>query len=717
MFDKKEDLFALLRTRYRELPDERKAAIITAYSKMAGLPLFDAFARWKQARLAPEPLAKLVITAIAQAIYEKSEDVFILLKTKYKDLPNECKAGIIAAYSKLIPGDQLLSVAMGCAQLSDLAMFDMRAKKFIKRAAFIEKNNLLKINVDHLISSGLVSTRQELLNGKILSQEKLQAFDKLSLEFNNFLASFKTGNAQSWPLPAQWNVYLTGEANSPRVACILETDAPSCIFARTALEIVHRLASHEFFEDQQKQQPLTRICLLENQNHDNSLLAYQKQWSVDLIAEALMALLPQNDWVHAVRQLMLENEERAEHLLLECLEMRPAYTSGVAFVELYFWACVFDRQTIKKCIELIAPAYGTVLKEIQTLHDKLVTRQYEDGDHEYGYERDLLLEGAKPEAIKTDLLPAACRGDYSALVGSYADIREVERQRVPYPGLLFDGRWLLTDLLGFACEMGYTGCVDVLLAKGFQTRRRALAYALAYGRSQLVRKIFDDGELDYYDIPFRAIFRVDPVDKLCGEWRIKGKSSEALKIFIDCDIAAQHEYRVFDFAQLFAGASLWENREIFDYLMNVVNSNKCDLTVEQKKQMLGLALCLAVAQQAPLPMVELLVRAGAPVNTSQFSHTLEHITDAETYHDFLRITGHALYDAINGCPDIEVVRYLLSMGARDDAFEYYHEQVTACRRAQGRGLGAIAELLRPVLVEGQPTGEQATDVQSGDEQP
>ena len=102
------------------------------------------------------------------------------------------------------------------------------------------------------------------------------------------------------------------------------------------------------------------------------------------------------------------------------------------------------------------------------------------------------------------------------------------------------------------------------------------------------------------------------MDKLCGEWRIKGKSSEALKIFIDCDIAAEHEYRVFDFAQLFAGAARWENREIFDYLIRVVNSNKCDLTVEQKNQMLGLALCLAVAQGAPLAMVELLVQLELP---------------------------------------------------------------------------------------------------------
>ena len=88
----------------------------------------------------------------------------------------------------------------------------------------------------------------------------------------------------------------------------------------------------------------------------------------------------------------------------------------------------------------------------------------------------------------------------------------------PDPGLLFDGRWLLTDLLGFACELGYTGCVDVLLANGFQTRRRALAYALAYGRSKLVRKIFDDDELFYYDIPFRAIFR----GGRCGQalWRV-----------------------------------------------------------------------------------------------------------------------------------------------------------------------------------------------------
>ncbi len=83
------------------------------------------------------------------------------------------------------------------------------------------------------------------------------------------------------------------------------------------------------------------------------------------------------------------------------------------------------------------------------------------------------------------------------------------------------------------------------------------------------------------------------------------------------------------------------------------------------------------------------------------------------------IFGHVLYDALNDSdakPDSEVIKYLLSQGARDEAFNYRGEETSAYDRAMERGLTAIAELLAPAFIAYQPTGEQATDEQSGDEQ-
>ncbi len=715
VFNKKEDLFALLRTRYKDLPDERKADIITAYSEIAGLPLFDAYARWKQARLGPESLAKLAATCIAKAIYEKSGDLFALLKTTYKDLPNECKAGIIAAYSKLIPADQLLPLAIGCAQLSDLALFDEHAKQIIKRAALIEKNNPLKDKVDRVVSSVLVSARQELLKGKLLSEEKKQAINKLSFGLDKFLASVETGNAESYPLPAQWNVYLTGEANNPSITCILEADARSCVFARTALEITHRLAAHEFFDDQAEQQPLTRICLLEKQNHDNSFAVYQQQCSVELIKESLMALVPENDWIHSVQQLMVENEPLALDLLMKCLIMRMSSTTIKCFLEIYLWACIFDRHEIQKFIECVASVDSckvTTLPIIKKLYGNSTIILVSEGKY-----NDAYFEKIKQKTLRRDLLAAAYRGDYEIVLHGYDNLEELKNKRVPYP-LPPKGCCIKYDLLDFACKLGYTKFVEVLLAKGFEVKspNYALMHVLTDGRKRLVRKIFnqEDTEKKIIFDAFKALEEIDK-DKL-------GRSADALKIFIDCNMAASHVYRVFDFAQLFAAAAYWENREIFDYLLQAVKSEKCSLTVAQKQEMLGLALCLAVHNSASLGMIQLLVESGASVNG--WPQESENPRHADDYQEAIEVTGHLLYDAVNRdepyipCDaDIEVVRYLLSQGARDEAFECDGGEVSGYGLAHEKELDVLAELLRSVFVERQPMDEQPTDEPLGEEQP
>ena len=67
-----------------------------------------------------------------------------------------------------------------------------------------------------------------------------------------------------------------------------------------------------------------------------------------------MALVPENDLVHAVQQLMVENEPLALDLLMKCLIMRMSSTTIKCFLEIYLWACIFDRHEIQKFIECVA---------------------------------------------------------------------------------------------------------------------------------------------------------------------------------------------------------------------------------------------------------------------------------------------------------------------------------------------------------------------------
>ncbi len=471
---------------------------------------------------------------------------------------------------------------------------------------------------------------------------------------------------------------------------------------------------HEFFDDQAIQQPLTRICLLEKQNHDNCFAAYQQQCSVELIKESLMALVPENDWVHAVQQLMVENEPLALDLLMKCLIMRMSSTTIKCFLEIYLWACIFDRHEIQKFIECVASVDSckvTTLPIIKKLYGNSTIILVSEGKY-----NDAYFEKIKQKTLRRDLLAAACRGDYEIVLHGYDNLEELKNKKVPYP--LSKGSCIKYDLLDFACKLGYTKFVEVLLAKGFEVKspNYALMHVLTDGRKRLVRKIFnqEDTEKKIIFDALRALQEINK-DKL-------GRSADALKIFIDCDMAASHVYRVFDFAQLFAAAACCQNREIFDYLLVAVNSEKCNLTVAQKQEMLGLALCLAVHNSAPLVMVQLLVESGAPVNGwPQEPENPRHVDD---YQEAIEVTGHLLYDAVNKdepyipCDtDIEVVRYLLSKGACDATFEYDGAEASAYGLAQEKELDVLAELLRPVFVERQPVDEQPTDEQSGDEQP
>ena len=88
-------------------------------------------------------------------------------------------------------------------------------------------------------------------------------------------------------------------------------------------------------------------------------------------------------------------------------------------------------------------------------------------------------------------------------------------------------------------------------------------HVLTYGRKRLVRKIFNQENAEK-KIHFDALKALKEIDK-----NKLGGSADTLKIFIDCDMAASHVYRVFDFAQLFAAAACCQNREIFDYLLRL----------------------------------------------------------------------------------------------------------------------------------------------------
>ncbi len=354
VFDKKEDLFGLLRTRYKDLPDERKADIITAYSTMAGLPVFDAFARWKQARSTVEPLTKSAVSSIAEAIYKDKNDLLVLLSTKYKALPNECKADIIAAYSKLIPAEELLPLILHVVQMSDLAMFDAQAKMLLSKVGLLSKKPGITDEMVTTLVAPLVVSRGELLKTAAALPRARQVLGKLSSTLNGLLPSVdEAERAQALPLH-MWELYLRGEYTGRRIDCILETST-SCPFARVALEMIQRLALHESFEDRAKEQPLTLICLMEKKislvagklPQNQRMAVYQKQLSVELIKESLVMLLSENDWLHAVRQLMLKDEQLAFNLLRECMHS----ASVQCLVELYFWACVFDMHQIKKFIE------------------------------------------------------------------------------------------------------------------------------------------------------------------------------------------------------------------------------------------------------------------------------------------------------------------------------------------------------------------------------
>ena len=95
---------------------------------------------------------------------------------------------------------------------------------------------------------------------------------------------------------------------------------------------------------------------------------------------------------------------------------------------------------------------------------------------------------------------------------------------------------------------------------------------------------------------------------------IKGGHADALKIFINRAVISSGKGKILDLAELLARAAHLENREIFDYLMGGVNNKECCLNVNEKQELLGLALCRAVSVGTSLAMVKLLVESGAPVN-------------------------------------------------------------------------------------------------------
>ena len=595
MYDKKADLFALLRTRYKDLPDERKADIIAAYCTMAGLPLFDAFAPWKQARSTVEPLTKLAAASVAESIYKDKNDLLVLLSTKYKNLPNECKADIISAYSKLIPAEQLLSLILHVVQMSDLAMLDVQAKMLLSKVGVLEKKPGVSDEMvnDEMVNSlkALFLTRSELLKESAALPQARQLLDKLSSTLNRFLPSLdEAERVQALPLDV-WELYLRGEYTGRidrRVYCILET-LPSCPFACVALEMVQRLAVHESFEDRAKEQPLTLVCLMEKKislvagklpQNQRMAVYKKKQLSVELIKEALVVLLSGNDWLHAVRQLMLKDEQLALNLLRECLHMRgcsgymwPDRVSPQCLVEIYFWACVFDMQNIKKFIEEKSP-YDSRLPKIKKLYgDSPIILERNDSYYE---------KVAKEGMLPRDLVRAACRGYFVPILNSYKDLKVLKDLKIPFPTEI---GCLWHNVLDFFCKMGYTACVDALLAKGFKIGiGDALANVLIHGHKGLVRKIYTARGLGHIPIPYGTVFSQIDKDKLSGKNAIKCGFADALKIFSECTLQAHreqrfvdlegletyHDQRIVDFADLFVSAAIHGNKEIFDYLAQVI---------------------------------------------------------------------------------------------------------------------------------------------------
>ena len=681
----------------------------------------------RQSKVAP--LIELATDVVAKAIFKEKEDLFVLLRTRYKELPDECKAGIIAAYSKLVPGDQILSVVLNCVQMSDLAMFDAHAKMLLSKTELVKKRDG-PIEIVELVADALTLARKELYEKNAVSQQSRQGLDMLSTELSRQLPSFDdVEHSQALPLQA-WKTYLTGEATRPRVACILGTVAPSCVFARTALEIIHYLASHDFFEDQAIPQPLTRVCLLEKEmmNRVEELPVGQRiedhQLPVEIVKDALVVLLPENDWVHAVRQLIMEkkcpalgieNERLALALLSEGIHVRNV--SKGSLVELYFWSCIFDMKNIIKFIEEKF-AEHQVLARIKKLYGSVpITLSDRDDDYTYEYMR------AK-QTLGRDLLVAACNGDYRPILCNLEKVRDLS---IPFPCIppVWTGHpgLLLYDLLDFACKMGYTRCVDALLAADWFSVPRDfdLEDVLNYGRKGLVSKLYDyENRTDNMRPPLGKVFKTI----YQNQNGIKGRHEDALKVFIDRTILSPAEEKIFDLAWLLANAAHWENKEILDYLIRDLNSENCCLEVDEKQELLGTALCIAVSVGTSLTMVKRLVESGAPLNP--WPQKPEKPRHADDYQHFVEVTGHVLYDALERAePDIEVVRYLLSQGAIDEAFKYggasdTYEYVSAYGLAQQKRLHALAELLRPVFVEHEPTGEQTADEpgdwQSEDEQ-
>ena len=670
------------------------------------------------------PLTVLAADAVAKEIYDKKEDLFVLLRTRYKDLPDELKAKIIVAYSKLIPAQHLLSVAINCAQMSDLAAFDAVAKIAISKAAVLEKRDVNKELISK-VPANFIIARKQILERGVISEKVVIWLKNLGSLLDSLLPSLDDADRFLVSGRHAWEIYLTGRAGQERIPCILENIAPSCVFGRAALEIVHRLPAHVFFEDQAVNQPLTLICLLaetisqskEQLGEKGKLSEGDKKFPVALVKEALIALLPENDWVHAVRQLMLENERLAVNLLTECCYMRP-YTRG-SFNEIYLWACIFDKNEIKKFIE-----EKSVNDDYLTAILPIIKKLHGDSSITLGNDRlDADVEKIKRESLRADLIRAACRADYAAILTCYEDIHQLETQRLPHPVRLHE--CVGYDLMEFACKMGYTCFVDALLARGYTIKTSwPLINALTKGHRGLIEKIFNNQEKpSYKNMSFDEILEEIDKDKKWGESGIKGRSSDALKIFIDCESAARHQYRVFDFAQLLAAAACRENREIFDYSIQAVNSEKSDLTDGQKQDMLEIALCLAVAHGAPIAMIQLLVESGAPVNVHSDPNPIDNFIAAGAYKEAHYISGHVLFDAVNrDKPNIEVVKYLLKSGALDEPFNFEHcadiviSHAYAGKLAKRKGLHDLAELLRPAFRGDESGDEPSNDEQSEDEQ-
>lgn len=613
--------------------------------------LFGSYARASQVEAEAKVLSlrQLAANRVARIILSKKENIFLALSKNYNSIPPELKALIISSYGKSISAQELLHHALPCV---------LRSSKMLERA----QQNVLRAKQTVLsLQTQLVSEYAKTNNP--LLKERIEA-----------------NNAQA----EQLNPLLDYIDSLLKVPHDLDVE-------NAAQRTIDLLLAHDFFEDLAIQQPLTKVCLAERylsgrMQEKNAELAKMK---FAIFKNALITLLPENEWNAAIKQLLTIDELTAAQLLLLCTSTRGFSQRGI--IELYLWACLFEKPGFAQLLEFISNSAENQymqnwMAKVKKLYG-IASVTLSDEDEYYESIR---------ATINLDDLREMCRGNYAPILARCTNLPELENVRVflPMPDDESDDIWY--DLCDFACEMGYTSCVDELLARGFHIRDDyTREFALFYGRKTLVGKVWQNSEQYIFNMfGFSAIFR--RISATGGR-----RTADALKTFINQATEFSLENRTRVFAEMFACSALWENKKMFEYLKLAWGKK----TNAPKNEAMGLALSLLFYlsegesdKKCSVATIKLLLESGAPLRLDQPDRLLPQSPLLNSYFD--ELTGRVLYDAVNLFPNLEIIRYLIEQGAKDEVFELNGERICAYDIAKEKHLQEeITQLLKSVRSE------------------